>query len=35
MKTLIASDLRATVCEGRIYLASQHYYIIKRYYDIS
>lgn len=33
MNILIASDLRATVYEGRIYLASQHYYIIKRYYD--
>ena len=33
MKVFIASDLRATTCEGRIYLASQHYYIIKRYHD--
>lgn len=33
MKVFIASDLRATVSNGRIYLASQHYYIIKRYYE--
>ena len=33
MKVLIASDLRATVYEGRVYLASQHYYIVKRYYE--
>lgn len=33
MKIFIASDLRATVCNGRIFLASQHYYIIKRYHE--
>ena len=33
MRIFIASDLRATVCNGRIFLASQHYYIIKRYYE--
>jgi len=33
MKILIASDLRAAVCNGRIFLASQHYYILKRYCD--
>ena len=33
MKVFIASDLRAMVSNGRIYLASQHYYIIKRYHD--
>ena len=33
MKVFIASDLRATVSNGRIYLASQHYYIIKRYHE--
>lgn len=33
MKVFIASDLRAMVSSGRIYLASQHYYIIKRYHD--
>ena len=33
MKIFIASDLRATVCNGRIYLASQHFHIIKRYYE--
>lgn len=33
MKVFISSDLRATVSNGRIYLASQHYYIIKRYYE--
>ena len=33
MKVFIASDLRATVSNRRIYLASQHYYIIKRYHE--
>ena len=33
MKIFIASDLRAAVCDDRIYLASQHYSIIKRYCD--
>lgn len=33
MKIFIASDLRATVVNGRIFLASQHYYIIKRYHE--
>ncbi len=33
MKILIASDLRAVICNGRIFLAFQHYYIIKRYCD--
>lgn len=33
MKIFIASDLRATVCNGRVFLASQHYYIIKRYHE--
>lgn len=31
MKLLIATDFRATVCDGRVYLASQHYFIIRRY----
>ncbi len=33
MKVFIASDLRATVENGHIYLESQHYYIIKRYFE--
>lgn len=33
MRIFIASDLRATVVNGRIFLASQHYYIIKRYHE--
>ena len=33
MKIFIASDLRAAVCHGRIFLASQHYGIVKRYCD--
>lgn len=33
MKILIATDFRAVSCDGKIYLASQHYFIVKRYKD--
>lgn len=33
MRILIATDFRVTIFNNRLYLASQHYYIIKRYKD--
>lgn len=33
MKIFVVSEMRAYMEEGRIYLASQHFYILKRYYE--